>query len=151
MKNTINTYISTFVHMLLSLFPRLEISGILSWYKYIQYRSRKQRLLSICIFFLQPPVVMTMCITRFGIDWCTYIQGKKQKRRRRKQEGKDYFGISLYRQEDIAVVVLFANNLGIEETYTHTYFILSPSRFLLRIKNHVWRRRCSYRNWQWIR
>jgi len=53
-----------------------------------------------------------------------YIQGKKQKKRRRKQEGKDYFGISLYRQEDIAVVVLFANNLGRGDIYTYTFYII---------------------------
>ncbi len=94
------------------------------WYKYIQYRSRKQRLSSICIFFPStarchddialPDMVLTD----------VYIQGKKQKKRRRKQEGKDYFGISLYRQEDIAVVVLFANNLGRGDIYTYIFYII---------------------------
>ena len=63
-----------------------------------------------------------MCIFKEKQKWA-------KKKKKKKQEGKDYFGISLYRQEDIAVVVLFADNLGREETYTHTSFTLVFHRF----------------------
>ena len=45
------------------------------------------------------------------------IYGKGTK----KEENSDYFGTSGYSQEDIATAVLFTDNLGREETYTHTY------------------------------
>jgi hypothetical protein len=48
----------------------------------------------------------------------------KKKKRRRKQKGKDYFGISVYIQEDIAVLVLFADNLRRGDIYTYTLFII---------------------------
>jgi hypothetical protein len=51
-------------------------------------------------------------------------KAKKRRRRRRKQEDKDYFGTSVYSQEDIAVVVLFADNLSRGDTYTYTFYII---------------------------
>jgi len=55
------------------------------------------------------------------------IYGKGTK----KEENSDYFGTSGYSQEDIATAVLFTDNLGREETYTHTYrFFLSSKKSL---------------------
>jgi hypothetical protein len=53
-----------------------------------------------------------------------YIQGKSKKSEEENRKEEDYFGISLYRQEDIAVVVLFANHLSRGDIYTYIFFII---------------------------
>jgi hypothetical protein len=53
-----------------------------------------------------------------------YIQGKSKKSEEEKQERKDYFGISVYSQEDIAVVVLFTDNLSRGDIHIHIIYYL---------------------------
>jgi hypothetical protein len=48
----------------------------------------------------------------------------KEKAKKKTGREKDYFGISVYIQEDIAVVVLFADNLSRGDTYTYTFYII---------------------------
>ena len=49
---------------------------------------------------------------------CTRSREKAgAKKHRRKQKEEDYFGTSVYRDDEIAAIVLFADNLSEEDTY----------------------------------
>lgn len=83
------------------------------------YTTRRREAVIYLYFFFRPPVVMAMCITRFGMYWYTYSAGKAGKK-------KNYFGTSEYSQEDIATAVLFTDNLSRGDTHIRILLSSKP-------------------------